>query len=141
MRRTFTFLLLLLVGLHSTAALCLCPEEPQPVAQHSHSYEHEEEGVESSHSVEGSHQYHSHSDTHHHDKDSSCSCIQEASDLPSKLEVASLHKQLKDVNWVFSPLAHYLFHDFIFQASFQINHNLAPPGLSPLYIQKSSFLI
>ncbi len=138
MRRALTFLLLLLVGLHSTAALCLCSHEPQPVAQHSHCHN---EGAGDSHSAVDSQEQHSNPSPHSQESGHSCSCIQEANDLPYKLEVTSLHKQIKDFNWVFSSLTQNLPHNFIFQASFKTTHNLAPPESIPLYLKKHTFLI
>ena len=137
MRKIITFLLLLLVGLHSTAALCLCPPEEAEVSTH---HCHEEQ-TEATHSDTQSHEQDSHSSAHHHEEGQSCSCMQEASDLPTKLELSSFHTQIKNLIWIISSFIPFLNSNLNVQSSFNTIHNLGPPLVVPLYLQKTSFLI
>jgi len=129
--------MLLLVGLHSTAALCLCPPDEATTSTH---HCHEDQ-TEVSHSDTESQEHHSHSAQHHPKKEQTCSCIQEVSDLPTKLEISSLHTQVKNLIWIISSFIPFLNNDLSEQNSFNNTHNLGPPPLVPLYLQKTSFLI
>ena len=136
MKKIFTFLLLLLVGLHSTAALCLCSHEVEVSSHHCH-----EESGEASQSAANSHEHSSPSSSHSQDqeKGQNCCCIQEASDLPSKLEITSPQNQIQNLVWV--TYHTFLSTDISEQYSFRITHDLSPPVQASLYLKKSSFLI
>lgn len=130
-------MLLLLIGLHSTAALCLCPPEEATVSTH----HYHGDQTEATHPDAESQEHHSHSTQHHHEKGQTCSCIQEARELPSKLETLSLHTQVRSMVWIISSLIPFLNNDLNEKNSFNATHNLGPPLLVSLYLQKNSFLI
>lgn len=137
MRKIFTILLVLFVGFYSTAALCLCSHEEVKVSTHAC---HEEQ-EEVSHSQSAPSDSHSHSSQNSQEKSHSCCCIHEVSTLPTKIETASFQNQIQSLTWFFSSYISFSLNELVEHSSFRITHDLSPPFQTPLYIQKSSFLI